>query len=136
MAKPLVHSDTLGALTRKRTEDWIAASNNVAVSALADSAATLTATQLIDSKILSGTPTADRVLTSPTAALLVAALEGYAVGHSVQFTIISLAAGFQYTLAGGTGVTISGDAVIFDSTSATFVAVVDSATAVTIYRTA
>ena len=100
--------------------------------ALGDADATLTATQLIDSSIFTITPTAARTLTTDTAANLVAGMSGYQVGTWFDFTVVDLAA-YDVTLAGGTGVTIKGNATV-NNASATFRARFDSATAVTIYR--
>lgn len=103
------------------------------VVALADAAATLTATQLIDSGIFTITPTVARILTTATAALIVAALPRFQVGTWFEFTIVVRAA-FLVTLAAGVGVTIVGVATA-NNVSMTFKARIDSATAVTMYRT-
>jgi len=104
-----------------------------AVVALADAAATLTATQMIDSGIFTITPTVGRALTTDTAVNIVAGLPGYQVGTWFDFTIVCLAA-FAATLTAGAGVTLSGSAAV-NNVSATFKCRIDSATAVTIYRT-
>ena len=103
-----------------------------AVVALADADATLTAAQMIDSSIFTITPTIARTLTTDTAANIVAALPGYQVGTYFDITIVCLAA-FDVTLAGGTGVTISGKAIV-NNVSGTWRARIDSATALTAYR--
>ena len=100
--------------------------------ALADADATLTAAQMIDSGIFTITPTVARTLTTDTAANLVAAMVGYQVGTWFDIVIICLAA-YAVTLAGGTGVTIVGNAVV-NNASGTWRARFDSATAVTLYR--
>lgn len=100
--------------------------------ALADAAATLTAAQMIDSGIFTITPTVARILTTDTAANIVVGLPGYQVGTWFEFTIVNNAA-FDVTLAAGTGVTIVGKAIA-NNVSGTFLARVDSATAVSIYR--
>ena len=100
--------------------------------ALADAAATLTAAQMIDSGIFTITPTVARALTTDTAANLVAAMTGYQVGTWFDIIIVCLAA-YDVTLAGGTGVTIVGSAVV-NNASGTWRARFDSASAVTIYR--
>lgn len=104
------------------------------VVALADAAATLTAAQMIDSAIFTITPTVARILTTDTAANIVAALPNYQVGTWFDFTIVNTAA-FDVTLAAGTGITLSGSNVIHKE-SATWKARIDSATAITIYNTA
>lgn len=104
------------------------------VVALADAAATLTAAQMVDSGIFTITPTVARILTTDTAANIVAAIPDYQVGTWFDFTIVNTAA-FDVTLAAGTGITLSGSNVIHKE-SATWKARIDSATAITIYNTA
>lgn len=104
-----------------------------AVVALSDADATLTATQLIDSGIFTITPTVARVLTTDTAANIIAGIPGQQVGTWFDFTIQSLAA-FDVTLAAGVGVTLSGGMVL-NNVSGTFRCLITSATTVTIYRT-
>lgn len=107
------------------------------VVALTDAAATLTATQMIDSGIFTITPGADRILTTPTAAQLQA---GYPVkvnglvpiGSSFEFSVICLAA-FNATITAGSNVTVVGSGAV-NNASGTFKAVFDSATTVKIYR--
>lgn len=86
--------------------------------------------------IITGTPTANRALTTPTAAEMIAAVTPTnATGIGVQFTVINLAAAtYKMTLTAGTGVTIVGNADVPAASSGTFVARIASATAVTIYR--
>lgn len=102
------------------------------VVALADAAATLTAAQMIDSGIFTITPTVARILTTDTAANIVAALPRYQVGTWFEIVIVNTAA-FDVTLAAGTGITLVGKMVI-NNVSGTWLARIDSATAVTIYR--
>ena len=103
------------------------------VVALADAAATLTAAQLVDNGIFTITPTVARTLTTDTVANIVAALPRYQVGTWFDFTIVNTAA-FDVTLAAGTGITLSGKAII-NNVSGTWKARIDSATAITLYRT-
>lgn len=105
-----------------------------AVVALADAAATLTAAQMVDSSIFTITPTVARILTTDTAANIVAALPRYQAGTWFDITIINLA-GFDVTLAAGTGVTLTGR-VIVNNESSTWRVRIDSAVAVTIYSMA
>lgn len=100
--------------------------------ALTDAAATLTAAQLIDNGIFTITPTQARALTTDTAANIIAKLPNVEIGTTFEFTVVCLAA-FAVTLTAGDGVTVVGSAVANNS-SATFVAVIDSATTVKIYR--
>ena len=102
------------------------------VVALADAAVVLTATQMIDSTIFTITPTVARILTTDTAANLVAALPNYQVGTWFDIVIVNTAA-FDVTLAAGAGITLVGKVVI-NNVSGTWKARIDSASAVTIYR--
>jgi hypothetical protein len=111
------------------TEDELAVSNTV--TALADAAATLTAAQLRGG-LFTITPTTPRILTTDTAANIVAAIPNTADGVSFEFTVVNLA-GFDVTFAGGTGVTINGKTIVANG-SATFRVVRLSATTVGLYR--
>ena len=132
---PLLGNDTDGAVTRKRIQDYITAKEKVTAVAITD-AATPTAAELLVSKLFVGTPTVDTTFTLPTAALVLAALTDEAVGTSFEFTIVNLASAYQYTVTTNTGWTITngGNMVVFDGTSATFIAVVTSTSALQLYR--
>jgi len=132
---PLKPNSTSGTITRKRLEDYITASEKVAEVALSDAAATLTAAQLLESKLFTQTPTAARTLTTATAALIVAALVDESTGTSFEFTIVNKAAATHaITLAGGTDVTIVGSATVSAADSGTFVGVVQSDSTIKVYR--
>lgn len=107
-------------------------SNKRELVSLTDAAATLTATQLVDKGIFKITPSTARTLTTDTAANIIAQFPAVKVGTTFEFTIVCLAA-FAVTLSPGTGVTIVGSAVA-NNASASFVAVIDTATTVKIYR--
>jgi len=93
---------------------------------------TMTASQMINSSIFTGTPGGKINLTTATATEIYDALSTLEIRSWFEFTVISLAA-FNITLTAGTGVTIVGNAVANNS-SATFICRIDSDTAVTIYR--
>ena len=133
---PLVGNTTSGALTRTRIEDYIAASESVTPVTVTDAARTLTAAELLVSKLFTCTPTAARAFTTPTGAELAAAISDEVVGSSFEFTIVNLAAATHaITLtAGASGVTIVGAAAVSAATSGTFVGVVTAADTVSIYR--
>ena len=133
---PLLANDTDGAITRKRLETYVAQREKVTAVALTDAASTPTAAQLIDSKLFVQTPTADRTFTLPTAALVIAALTDEAVGTSFEFTIVNLASAYEIVVTTNTGWTITsgGFMTVFDGTSATFLAVVTSTSAIQLYR--
>ena len=132
---PLKPNSTSGTITRKRLEDYITASEKVAEVAETDAAQTLTAAELLDSKLFTCTPTAARTFTTSTAALIVAALVDESTGTSFEFTIVNKAAATHaITLAGGTDVSIVGSATVAAATSGTFVGVVQSDSTVKVYR--
>jgi len=97
-----------------------------------DVSSVMTASQMINSSIFTGTPGSEINLTTATATEIYDALSTPEIGSWFEFIVISLAA-FNITLTAGTGVTIVGNAVANNS-SATFVCRIDSDTAVTIYR--
>jgi len=92
----------------------------------------MTASQMINSSIFTGTPGGAITLTTATATEIYATLSTLEIGSWFEFTVISLAA-FNITLTAGTGVTIVGNAVANNS-SATFVCRLDGEATVTIYR--
>ena len=97
-----------------------------------DVSSTMTASQMINSSIFTGTPGGEINLTTATATEIYDALSTSEIRSWFEFTVISLAA-FNIKLTASTGVTIVGNAVVNNS-SATFVCRIDSDTAVTIYR--
>ena len=97
-----------------------------------DVSSVMTASQMINSSIFTGTPGGAITLTTATATEIYDALSTPEVGSWFEFIVISLAA-FNITLTAGIGVTIIGNAVANNS-SATFICRIDSNTAVTIYR--
>lgn len=132
---PLKSNSTSGAITRKRIEDYITAHEKVAVVAETDAAQTLSAAELLESKLFTCTPTAARNFTTATAAQIVAALTDEVAGTSFEFTIVNLAgATHAITLVGGTDVTIVGAAAVAAATSGTFIGVVQSDSTVKVYR--
>lgn len=132
---PLVGNTTSGALTRTRIADYIAAKESVTVVAVTDAARVATSAELVVSKLFTQTPTAARTFTTPTAAVLIAYLTDEVVGSSFEFTIVNLAATTHaITVTADTGVTIVGVAAVSAATSGTFIGVVTSTSAVSIYR--
>jgi hypothetical protein len=132
---PLKGNDTLGGITRKRIENYITAMEKVTEVAETDAAQTLSASELLESKLFTCTPTAARTFTTATAAQIVAALVDEATGTSFEFTIVNKAAATHaITLAGGTDVTIVGAAAVSAATSGTFLGVVQSDSTVKVYR--
>jgi hypothetical protein len=132
---PLVPNDTDGAISRSRIQSYVTAKEKVTAVAITDEA-TPTAAQLLNSKLFVATPTEDTTFTLPTAALVLAELKDEAVGTSFEFTIVNLATSFETVVTTNTGWTITGGGLmtVFDGTSATFLAVVTSTTAIQLYR--
>ena len=97
-----------------------------------DVSSVMTASQMINSSIFTGTPGGAITLTTATATEIYNALSTPEIGSWFEFTVISLAA-FDITLTAGASVTIIGNAVVNNS-SATFICRIDGDTAVTIYR--
>ena len=92
----------------------------------------MTASQMINSSIFTGTPGSAITLTTATATEIYDALSTLEIRSWFEFTVISLTA-FDVKLIANAGVTIVGNCRVNNS-SATFVCRIDSDTAVTIYR--
>ena len=123
-----LENPAFGNIYRKTTVTTLAASG----------AQTATAAQLIGGVLVS-TATAAFNLTTDTGALICAALDTVGqnfVGISFEFSIVNLGTStFHVTLvAGATGVTVNGDAIVEAGTSSTFRAVVTAANTVVIYK--
>lgn len=85
--------------------------------------------------IITATPTTARNIQAPTAASLLSAMAGEAVGDCFEVTIINLSASAAaMTLTVNTGTTIVGSASIASASSATFIVRVASTSAVVFYR--
>lgn len=86
--------------------------------------------------IVTATPTAARNIQAPTAATIIAAVDADTeTGLGFDFTIINLAAATHaLTLTVNTGTTLVGSVAIAAASSASFVARLDSTSAVIIYR--
>lgn len=136
---PLLANDTAGALTRKRIEAFAASRERTTVVAAADAAYVQLSADIAGAGrvVYTMTPTAGRTFTTPTAALLAAGFTDEAVGTSYEFTIVNASAATAITLTAGVGVTllgVAGMATVAGATSATFVGVFTSASAVSVYR--
>lgn len=124
-----------GAITSTKLGDGCVINSKIptkTVVALTDAAQNLTPENIINSAILTCTPTTARVKTLPTASAIIALLTGYQVGTSFEFTVLSLAS-FDVTIASNTGITLVGD-TIANNRSATYIGVVTGASTITIYR--
>jgi outer membrane lipoprotein SlyB len=106
-----------------------------AVRVLTDADAVLTATDLLNG-LLQGAPTLARVLTTPTAAEIVAAVSGGVAGDHFNFSVVNTAA-FNLTVTPDTGVTAVGNMVVNNASGLFKVVLTDPVTpSVTIYRIA
>lgn len=94
-------------------------------------AATLTATQLVGGVITRSGSVAAYTDTTDTAVAIVAAIPGYAVGQSWYISIVNTTA-FPEAIAGGVGVTASGNLVIPAGSTGLFLSRITSATATTL----
>lgn len=101
--------------------------SNSAVSTVG--AATLTAAQIISGLITRSGSVAAYTDTTDTAAAIIAAIPGYAVGQTFYLSINNTTA-FAETLAGGSGVTLTGNIVIPAGSTGLFLVKITSATAV------
>ena len=95
----------------------------------------LTTAEIIEG-IVEGTPSANRTVTTPTAAAILTALGNQnKVGQTFELTIVNKATStHKFTLTAGSNVTIIGQPEVAPFTSGTFVFRVTSSTAVTAFR--
>ena len=92
--------------------------------------ATLTAAQSYNT-IIRGVPTAAATYTTATAAAIVAAIGGdCAIGTTFEVIVLNASAGaYTITVAGGSGVTVSGVATVAQNASKRFIGRVSNVTA-------
>lgn len=90
-------------------------SNVIRTPITADSAQVITIAAILGGLILRSGATAGRTDTSDTAANILAAAPAMDIGDSIEFTV-SNTSGFSITLAGGTGVTASGNLIVLTLT--------------------
>lgn len=91
-----------------RAGDGLMANLNPAIVAT-DAAVTMTVAQMAGGMVQYSSFSAGRVITTPTAALILAAAPDMDIGDSFSF-IVSVVPGFAGTWAAGTGVTLAGRA--------------------------
>lgn len=116
-----------GGLPEKMSPGMGLAANYRPAAVTVDAAHTITVPEIAGGLILRSGPTAGRIDTSPTAALMAAAFDGMNIGDSLSFKV-SNTSGFSVTLAGGTDVTASGNLIILTLTSREVVLVKTSLT--------
>jgi len=96
---------------------------------------TLTSAQMISSRLFKVTSATAVTLTTATAAEILTTMTGEGVGSTFEFTIVNVGSSVGVvTLVAGTGVTLVGLVTSAITTSSTFMGLVDSTTAITIYR--
>lgn len=108
-----------------------------AVVSLGDTTDELTASQMVDSSIFTAAPTADRSHQVATAANIIAAIPGYQIGTWFEFTVVNTdtsSAANDVTLTTNTNITLVGNMVVVANSSGTFLALITSSSAVSIYR--
>ena len=92
-------------------------------------AVTYTAAQLIGGLILRDPAGAGRSDVTPTAAAIVAAMPGAAIGQSFQFDLVNTADGNEtITLTAGTGVTVAGTATVAQNDGKRWIVYITDAT--------
>jgi len=96
-------------------------------------AATLTATQMISSRLFTYDGAVANITTA-TATEILAELSGEAVGDTFEIVIVNIGSSNTATLVAGSGFTRVGSGAVAAGTSATFMGRIDSASAITIYR--
>ena len=99
---------------------------------MADSDSALSSSQMVLKGIFVSNNTNNWLRTVATASNIIGNIDSYQVGTSFDFTVIAKQA-FNDTITANTGVTLVGDMTV-NNESAVFTCVVDSPTAVTIYR--
>ena len=105
--------------------------SNLSVSTVAtDAAVTMTVDQMAGGAIVYSGFTAGRVITTPTAALILAAATDMDIGDSFSFTV-SITPAFAGTWSAGVGVTLAGRATVPASSSSYVVVTKTSSTTVT-----
>lgn len=105
---------------------------NPIVGNILDTAAhTITVAEMAGGLIIRDTQSADRIDTTPTALLILAANPTMDIGDSFVIKFSNIDTAFQITLAGGTDVTASGNLVVLELTMKELVFTKTSATAMT-----
>lgn len=118
MTRPIVQTND-GDRRSARAGDGLLCS--VAIAALtADANTLLTAGMLLGGIIITSGKTAGRTYTTDTAANLLLSMTNIDIGESLLFQVASTD-GFSSTLAGGTGVTASGNLIVLTLTAKEFV---------------
>lgn len=128
-AVPIVQDN--GALPR-RSQPGDGFIDNVTITTIAtDADLTLTVAQMAGGVVVFSSFSAGRSVTTPTAALILAANPNLAVGQTMRIRVSSLAA-FAATLVAGVGVTLAGFATVPASSTKDIFITCTAATTVTI----
>ena len=126
--RPLVTQK--GSTRAARTGDGLLA-NPAVYSIAADSAQTIPAAAILGGVVIHSTHTAARIDTTDTAVNILAAMPDMDIGDTFMF-VVSAAAGFTITLAGGVGVTASGNLIVLALGAKHFILTKTSATTMTL----
>jgi hypothetical protein len=121
---------SMGAEMPARTRQGAGEVSNLSISTVAtDASVTMTVDQMTGGVVLYSGFTAGRVITTPTAALILAAATDMDIGDSFSFTV-SITPAFAGTWAAGVGVTLAGRSTVPASSSSYVVVTKTSATTV------
>lgn len=126
--RPMVYEK--GIARAARVGDGILANPQITAIA-ADSSQTLTAAAILGGVITHATHTASRTDTTDTAVNILAAMPDMDIGDTYVFKVASLAA-FTIVVAGGSGVTASGNLTVAANGAKDFILTKTSATAMTL----
>ena len=105
------------------------------VTPLADAAAPILITEMING-IFTQAPSVPRAVTTPIAAVIIAGMTNKTVGASFEFSLVNTGVSTATMTAGDADVTFVGAVIVLGGASAKFMAVIDTATKVKLYRTA
>ena len=126
--RPMVQDN--GTVRASRVGDGFL-SNPLVTQLSADSAQTIPLAAILGGIWAHAGHTASRIDTTPTAAILLAAMPTMDIGDSYKFTVASMAA-FTIVVAGGTNVTASGNLTVLANSAKDFILTKTSATAMTL----
>lgn len=130
---PATEAVSIGQLADYATIPTISTATNVAAFTATAAQVSPTLGGQNSTLLLTGTLTAGTTLTTPTAAAIFAALPAVATGQQYLLKFSNESSGaFAWTIAGGTGVTVTGSATVAQGTSRVYLVTVVSASSVTL----
>lgn len=110
-----------GGMVRPMASGDGMAANYSAISISANVSTTLTEADIAGGLILRSGMTANRIDTTPTAVLLAAAFPDMNIGDTLSFKVSNQDSAQTVTLAGGAGVTASGNLIVIVTTMKEFI---------------